>query len=991
MAKRRKRLFKIRIKEKNSLLTLGIGLLILMGLLLVFLEWPQVLFVVAIISGFIILYEFSNKFTRTRRKSSETKSLSKGTRVKKIKSKSAKTGKGKSRSRKRKTKKRSFFRKTIRVLMYMILVICILGVLGVAAFVMYIVKNAPHFDPEELYSMEATDVYASNGELIAKLGREKRQNVTYDELPETLVDAIIATEDSRFFQHNGFDLLRFSKATYGQVTGNTKAGGASTLTMQISKNKITNTDQTIIRKFTDIYMSIWIIEKNYTKKEILEFYVNSPYLGGSAYGVEQASQNYFGKSVTDINLAEAAMIAGLFQLPGAYDPYLNPEAAETRRKTVLSLMKRHGYINEEEYNIAKLITVEDLVIGRSQDKLKFQGYIDTVIEEVLEKTDMNPYDIPMKIYTNMDMARQTHVDKVLAGNGGFEFRDDKVQVGFCVTDVNNGKIVAIGTGRSREGERLLNFSTGIKRQPGSTAKPLFDYGPAFEYNNWSTYHPILDAPYTYSNGVKISNWDNKHLGLMTLREAFRQSRNIPALKTFQSVDNEKIIEFVTGLGITPELTIYGGIHEAHAIGGFDGTNPYEMSGAYAAFANGGYYTKPYTVSKIIYKTTGEVVEYNPKKERAMKSSTAYMVNLSITMSTYSNGKNIVMAAKTGTTNLDSKTEKAKGLPSNTVQDAWVIGYTPNYSMAMWYGYEKTTKEYHLNTTKAWADRKALFIALSTGITKVDGSKFPTSKNVVTATVEKETFPAAKPSAYTPSNMKITEYFIRGTTPTETSPRYSTLNNVDSLDISTLSGNRVSITWDYSLPTHLTDGYLNNYYENLYGNSKNAYLASRRSYDSSFLGSMIFEVYRKNGDSSLTLLGFTSDKSFEYQLTSNNQITFIVKTTYTKFKSNISIGNEITLNPFDVEIITMDLNGADTVTLEVGDTFTDTSPPVIVMNNLVDVTSEATTTSSIKRNSDDVIVDDITTLSADTYTITYETIYKSQTEISTRTVIIEEVE
>ena len=209
-------------------------------------------------------------------------------------------------------------------------------------FMLYIVITAPKFDEDELYNKEATILYDAKGDEYARIGSEKRELVTYDELPQVLVDAIVATEDSRFFQHSGFDLARFMRASFGQLSGNSSAGGASTLTMQVVKNTFTSTESHglagIIRKFTDIYMSIFKVEKNYTKEEIIEFYVNAPWLGkssnGGAYGVEQACQLYFGKSVRDLNLAEASLIAGMFQAPASYDPFKNPDLAAKRRNTV---------------------------------------------------------------------------------------------------------------------------------------------------------------------------------------------------------------------------------------------------------------------------------------------------------------------------------------------------------------------------------------------------------------------------------------------------------------------------------------------------------------------------------------------------------------------------------------------------------------------------------------------------------------------------------
>lgn len=217
-----------------------------------------------------------------------------------------------------------------------ILLVCVITfIVLVSVFFAYVVVKAPKFDPNNLKFTQMSEVFDSEGNLFAKMGDENRTEITYDQLPEVLIDAIVATEDARFFQHNGFDLARFGKASIGQVLGK-NSGGASTLTMQIVKNNYTSTISSgfegIIRKFTDIYLSIFKVEKKYTKKEILEFYVNDSYLGNGAYGVEQASQNYFGKSVSDINLAEASFIAGLFQAPSSYDPYNFADKAEKEEK-----------------------------------------------------------------------------------------------------------------------------------------------------------------------------------------------------------------------------------------------------------------------------------------------------------------------------------------------------------------------------------------------------------------------------------------------------------------------------------------------------------------------------------------------------------------------------------------------------------------------------------------------------------------------------------
>ena len=374
-------------------------------------------------------------------------------------------------------------RKLWKKLLSVFIVLCSIGVFAVFGFFLYIVATTGEFDPNALANQDQTIIYDSNDNVIAKLGMEKRESVKYDDLPQVLIDAIVATEDSRYFQHNGVDGARFLKASIGQLLGNSDAGGASTITMQVVKNNLTSTDQTIVRKFKDVYLSVFFMEKKYTKEEIMEFYVNDSLLGGNVYGVQEASKYYFGKNVSELSLPEAALIAGLFQSPNGYNPYNNPEEAQGRIKTVLKLMVRHGYITQEEADIANSIDVKSLLVG-SSDENNYQGFIDTVVNEVKEKTDNDPYLVSMEIHTTMNADMQSGINDILAGKG-YSWKDDKVQAGITVIDVNTGAIVAIGAGRNRVGERTFNYATQAYRQPGSTAKPIFAYGPGFEYDNFS--------------------------------------------------------------------------------------------------------------------------------------------------------------------------------------------------------------------------------------------------------------------------------------------------------------------------------------------------------------------------------------------------------------------------------------------------------------------------------------------------------------------------
>ncbi len=726
----------------------------------------------------------------------------------------------------KKVEKNKKKKKLVNRIIIIILILGIIGVISVAAFFGYIVLDAQgKYDVKKLNTKEVSILYDINGNEYAKLGSEMREKVTYDEIPEVLIDAIIATEDARFFQHNGLDVPRFTAAVIGQVTGQ-DAGGGSTLSMQVIKNSMTSTEASgiegVIRKFSDVYLAMFNLEKDFSKEEIIEYYVNNHFLGGNIYGVQEASIAYFGKNVQDLTLAEASIIAGMFQSPNLYRPDINPEEAEERRSTVLYLMERHGYITEEEEALANSIPVSSLTTGNSNISSNvYQGYIDTVVDEIDEKYNLNPYVTPLEIHTNLDPTKQDAVNSVMNGES-YTWVDDKVQAGVTVLDSDTGKLLAVGTGRNREGLNSYNYATQIKRQPGSTAKPLFDYGPGIEYLNWSTGESFIDEPYSYSNGQSIRNWDNKYYGAMTLRTALATSRNITALKAFQMNDNEQIIEFVTNLGIQPEIE-NGKIHEAHSLGAFTGTNPLEMSAAYAAFANGGYYNEPYSVSKIVNRETGEVHEHESEQVQAMSDATAFMIADVLADIQMIGGTPSNVSAKTGTTNYDSDTISKYGLPSDAIRDSWVVGFTPDTVVAMWYGYDFIDSEYVLRNIPASTEKDKLYRAF------VNAGAFEANRSLFTA-----------PS----SVVKIgNEYYKVGFEPEEIIP-LATPTNLKA----TLSGNKVSISWNG---------------------------VSRVENDEDY-GEFGYNVY-KNG----TLLGFTTSTTYTHT-DSSPYATYKVVATYKSF-------------------------------------------------------------------------------------------------------------
>ena len=900
-----------------------------------------------------------------------------------------------------KQKKKKKVKKILKLLLNIFLLLLLIGLIGGIVFAVYIVVKAPNFDPKNLYSTESSIVYDKNGKQITKLGVEKRKNVNYDDLPQVLVDAIIATEDSRFMQHNGFDLPRFLKASAGQVvnkiTGHGNAGGGSTLTMQVSKNNYTSVESSgfegIVRKFTDIYISIFKLEKNYSKEEIMEFYVNIPYLGNNSYGVEQACQSYFGKSVSDINLSEASLIAGLFQAPASYDPYRHPDYAEERRNTVLYLMQRHGYITKEEAEDAKKISVTSLLRSSNpeSESNEYQSYIDVVIDEVEEKTGNNPYTTGMKIYTNLDTDKQTVLNDLMSGKT-WTWKDDKVQAGVAIVDVNTGALVAVGGGRNRTGARQLNYATDITRQIGSCAKPLFDYGPAFEYNNAGLASQVYDGPHAYSSGVSIRNVDGSYGGTMTYKYALAASRNIPALKVFQSVDNSKIKEFVTKLGITPEIDSNGGLHEAHALGAFTGSNPKSMAAAYAAFANGGYYAEPYTINKVEYIDSDKTVSLKSKRTRVMSDSTAYMITDALTYAVSGYGniggsvRGVQLAAKTGTTMFDSEARKKYGYPSSANMDMWVTGYTPEYAVSLWYGYTEAEKGYYLGS-EGYSVRGKIFRQIISNISDRSGSKkFTVPNSVVKVTVEKETSPLMLPSANTPDNMKVTEYFKKGTQPTEVSPRYNALPNASGLTAKT-NGNQVELTWAAATkPEYLTDDYFRKNYKNYFGSSLETALSGRKASD----GEFGYEVLVKDNNTGTTnSLGFTTETSFKTTKINSN-VTYIVKTKLANLGCTASSGITTTVKGEPEKtssLLTYEVIGNLKDTATVGSSYTDSG--IKVFSDGIDVTSKAKITVSCAElgTSGKAQKETYTFTKAGTYTLKYSISYNGSTETATRTITV----
>ena len=656
-------------------------------------------------------------------------------------------------------------------------------------------------------------------------------------------------------------------------------------------------------------------------------------------------------------------------------------------------MKRHGYITKEEADIAEQMTVDKLLKTTTDNTASsdYRAFIDTVIEEVKKDTGKNPYVVPMEIYTTIDPDKQNAMDKIMSGET-FSWENDVVQGGILVLDVHNGEIKAVGAGRNRVGEMQYNTATMINKQIGSTSKPIYDYAPGIEYQNWSTYTPFIDEPHAYTVGGYINNWDRRYNGFMSLRTALAQSRNIPALKAFQANENSDILKFVTSLGLSPEVK-GGVVHEAHSIGGYTGESPLTMAAAYQAFSNGGYYITPHSYTKVIFSDDNSIYEKEVSKTRVMSEETAYMMTSLLRSSAqYGLGAqyNIggaIYGAKTGTSNYAEATIRAAGFGSDAVNDLWVNGVSPDYAISVWYGYKEITPPY--TSTSYSIGHRRLFQAAAKEVFK-KGSDWTKPDGVVEVTIENETYPAQLPSEYTPEDKKITELFKKGSEPTEVSKKYSKLDSVSNLK-ATVSGNTLNLTWNAVTAYPLDENNINKYVDSLYQDANTNAAAKRNilNANKSFFGNLIYKIYSVDEKGEKTLLGTTDKTNYSTTITNTSITKYAVVTSYSSFIANASDPKEVSISLNGVKpAYELSLNGDATITIDAGTKYVDKGVKVTL--NSKDISSKANIKTTIKdENNKDVKT--IDTSKAGKYTITYRVTYDKVEKSINRTVIVKSKE
>nr|WP_237712837.1 penicillin-binding protein 1A [Bacillus methanolicus] len=675
---------------------------------------------------------------------------------------------------------------------------------GVATFA-YMIKDAPKLNEKLLKDPISSKIYDMNNHLIAEVGSEKRDYVDYDHIPKLVEHAVLATEDYRFYKHHGVDLIRLGGAVIANITHGFGSEGGSTITQQVVKNSFLTFDKTLKRKAQEAWLAFQL-ERKYTKHEIFEMYVNKVYMSEGVHGIATAAKIYFGKDLKDLTLPEAALLAGMPQSPNNYNPFEHPDRAEKRRNIVLSLMYKHGYITKEEMEKAQKVPVTSTLVKeekRKKNDKPYDAFVDAVIDEVEKYGDFDIFSDGLKIYTTLDPDAQSYVEKMLNSNDIVQFPDDKFQAGIVLLDTKTGEIRAIGGGRNQKVKRGFNYAIDTRRQPGSTIKPILDYGPAIEYLKWGTYHTLVDEPYTYSDGTPINNWDNRHMGPMTMREALARSRNVPALKALQEVGLEKAKDFANRLGI-PLKEIY----ESYAIGGLGnkdkGVSPLQMAGAYSAFGNNGFYTEPHAIRAIEFRD-GTKIDTSPEPKVVMNDYTAFMITdmlKSVVKDPYGTGTRadipgLPVAGKTGTTNYSQADRERYGIPDGAVPDSWFVGYTTRYTAAVWTGYKDQTENY----IPAGDDQKIsqyLFKNLMEHVSRgVETPDFEMPNSVERVRIEKGSVPAKLASEYTPENMVLYEYAVKGHAPSQVSEKFYKPEAPNIQAKYDEQANQIVLSWDYN--------------------------------------------------------------------------------------------------------------------------------------------------------------------------------------------------
>ena len=620
------------------------------------------------------------------------------------------------------------------------------------------------FDVYRITGCDRTSIiYDGQSDVVTRLhGVQDRTWVSISELQPSTVYAFISAEDARFFEHEGVDVIRIAGAIVADIKAGSYVQGASTISQQLIKLSHLTSEKTISRKAEEAALA-YEMERQYSKEDILEMYLNYVYFGGGYYGIEAAAEGYFGVHASDLTLDQSAMLAGILKSPSGYAPHINYAASINRRNNILRLMRDYGYITDDE---KKQASARRPTILHDKNEEYSGYYTDAVTKSAAALMGITVDELirgGYSIYSAMDSDIQYYCEEMFKNGELFPAEDSEAAI--VVLEPSTGMVVAMVGGRSYTGGISFNRATDIRRQPGSVIKPVIAYAPAFEYLNYTAADMILDEETTFADYTP-SNYGNKYYGWVTVREAVTKSLNVPAVKTLSEVGVGRAKDFAKRCGIEFDDKDDS---LALALGGFTyGVSPLQIAGAYSCFASGGIYNTPTLIKKITDRNGLTVYEYRQDNRRVMSEANAYILT-SMLKSVVTEGTghrlntlDIPIAGKTGTVGL-----------ANGNRDAWMAGYTPEYTAVVWQGYD--------------SDRLGLLPSSATGGTYPalmlyelfnhiypDGRSgdFEKPESVKQYSIDAKTLKkqhkVVLANAMTPQSSRVTEYFTEETAPEDVS-------------------------------------------------------------------------------------------------------------------------------------------------------------------------------------------------------------------------------
>lgn len=596
-------------------------------------------------------------------------------------------------------KKKRIFIKILLVFCYLFLFLLIAAIAGGIIIINSCGKDLPNVeDLAKFEPSETSIIYASDGTVIGTLFKENRYWVPLDEIPASMKNAIVASEDSRFYTHPGIDVKSIARAVVADFKGRSASQGASTITMQLSRDIFLHPEKNIHRKIQEIIISLQI-ERRFTKNEILERYLNQIYFGSGAYGIEAAAQTYFGKHAKDLTLPQSALIAGLPPAPSDYSPFIDEESALIRQKLVLKRMVECEFITQKEMDEA---LKEKMVYAPKKSELqmmKYPYFTSYVLKQLSQKySDDLLYRGGLKIYTTLDIKMQRIGEKAV--QRGIQMAKEQYmnasQAALVAIDPRNGYIKALVGGNGYSETDQFNRAWQAKRQPGSSFKPII-YTAAID-TGYSPDFTLVDAPVSYRMGDGMiwspQNSDRSFKGGMSIRDNLKWSRNVTAVKMMDMLGIDTVIDYAARLGIREPLEP----HLSLALGSGVVT-PLELASVYGVLAAGGMRYEPVAV-KLITDSSGQVIEDHrwPVAEQVIAESTAY---------TMSEIMRTVIESGTGTAAYIGRPAAGKTGTTDEFRDAWFAGFVPQLACVVWTGNDNNTKMNHVYggdlPAPIWAD------------------------------------------------------------------------------------------------------------------------------------------------------------------------------------------------------------------------------------------------------------------------------------------------